>query len=78
MNGYLVALLCVMSFALGVVVCMVASVLGERRRPLAPVLDLSAAAARGDLMHLDWGDARGRGWENLPARTKAEQSGGAA
>lgn len=56
MNPWLVALIILLSFAAGWVACAVftEATAPERRG----FVDLSGPAARGELLRLDWGDAR--------------------
>lgn len=57
MNAYLLALLLLLAAGFGWTACAVFGALTEHSCRRGPV-DFSAAAARGELLHLDWGDAR--------------------
>lgn len=57
MSAFLLALLLVLAAAFGWVACAVFGALTENSCRRGQV-DFTAAAARGDLLHLDWSDAR--------------------
>lgn len=57
MSAYLLALLLLLAAAFGWVACAVFGALTEHSCRRGQV-DFTAAAARGELLHLDWGDAR--------------------